>query len=118
MKPWLSLQSIDERHNLAKEIQIYLEMVGYEQGLRVDQSLPTLEEYWRLRMATSAVKITTAALLWVSNRGFALPKHRSLIIGSYACKVQLPAEVQDSKLLDDVYEAGNGITSMLVISPS
>lgn len=40
-------------------------MVGYEQGLRVDQALPTLEEYWRLRMATSAVKITTAALLFV-----------------------------------------------------
>ena len=45
-------------------------MVGYEQGLRVDQSLPTLEEYWRLRMATSAVKITTAALLLVYNRRF------------------------------------------------
>jgi hypothetical protein len=42
-------------------------MVGYEQGLRVDQSLPTLEEYWRLRMATSAVKITTAVLLLVKN---------------------------------------------------
>jgi hypothetical protein len=55
----------DERHNLAREIQTYLEMVGYEQGLRVDQSLPTLEEYWRLRMATSAVKITTACLLLV-----------------------------------------------------
>jgi hypothetical protein len=45
-------------------------MVGYEQGLRVDQSLPTLEEYWRLRMATSAVKITTAALLFVYKRTF------------------------------------------------
>jgi hypothetical protein len=56
----------DERHNLAKEIKIYLEMVGYEQGLRVDQSLPALGEYWRLRMATSAVKITTACLLLVS----------------------------------------------------
>lgn len=45
-------------------------MVGYEQGLRVDESLPTLEEYWRLRMATSAVKITTAALLSVYNRTY------------------------------------------------
>lgn len=67
-------QCIDERHNLAKEIRIYLEMVGYEQGLRVDQSLPTLEEYWRLRMATSAVKITTAALLLVYNPIFATVK--------------------------------------------
>jgi hypothetical protein len=53
---------------------MYLEMVGYEQGLRVDQSLPTLEEYWRLRMATSAVKITTAALLLVYTRIFATVK--------------------------------------------
>jgi len=42
-------------------------------------------------------------------------KHRQLRIGRYACKVQLPAEVQDSKLLDDVYEAGNGVTSMSVV---
>ncbi|KAK4560839.1 hypothetical protein LTR86_005419 [Recurvomyces mirabilis] len=59
-------EHVDERQNLAKEIRIYLEMVGYEQGLRMRSSLPTLEEYWRLRMATSAVKITTAALLSVS----------------------------------------------------
>jgi hypothetical protein len=49
-------------------------MVGYEHGLRVDQSLPTLEEYWRLRMATSAVKITTAVLLLVYHRRFAIVK--------------------------------------------
>jgi hypothetical protein len=111
---------VDERHNLAKEIRVYLEMVGYEQGLRVDQSLPTLEEYWRLRMATSAVKITTAALLLVYSitEDLLLSKHRSLIISSYTCKVQLPADVQDSKLLEDVYEAGNGVTSMLVIGLS
>jgi hypothetical protein len=36
--------------------------------------LPTLEEYWRLRMATSAVKVTTAALLLVYNRGFTIVK--------------------------------------------
>ncbi|KAJ5060111.1 isoprenoid synthase domain-containing protein [Bipolaris maydis] len=66
--------TLHERHNLAKEIRIYLEMVGYEQGLRVDQSLPTLEEYWRLRMATSAVKITTAALLSVYHRRYSAVK--------------------------------------------
>ncbi|EAT82359.1 hypothetical protein SNOG_10024 [Parastagonospora nodorum SN15] len=59
--------TLHERRNLAKEVRIYLEMVGYEQGLRVDQSLPTLEEYWRLRMATSAVKVVTATLLLVYN---------------------------------------------------
>lgn len=42
-------------------------------------------------------------------------RHQSLNIGSYACKVELPADVQDSQLLDDVYEAGNGVTSMSVI---
>jgi hypothetical protein len=42
-------------------------------------------------------------------------QHRELIIRRYACKVQLPADVQDSKLLDDVYEAGNGVTSMSVV---
>lgn len=47
-------------------------MVGYEQGLRVDESLPTLEEYWRLRKATSAVKITFATLMLVYNRRLAI----------------------------------------------
>ncbi|KAK3629972.1 hypothetical protein LTR56_017731 [Elasticomyces elasticus] len=68
-------------------------MVGREQKLQLTASMPSLEGYWRLGMETSAVKLLTATL-------------------RYTCEVQLPIEIQDSKLLNDLYEAANGLTSV------
>ena len=45
-----------------KEIEFFLEMSEQEQRVRLAQKVPTLEEYWRIRIGTSAVGVMIASV--------------------------------------------------------
>ncbi|RAL64505.1 hypothetical protein DID88_001980 [Monilinia fructigena] len=49
-----------QRQILLEELLFFMDCSEIEQRVRLSEKLPTVEEYWRCRMGTSAVGVTTA----------------------------------------------------------
>ena len=52
--------SIEQRHTLLTEIEFFMQTSEAEQHMRLQGSLPSLEEYTGCRMGTSAVGVCLA----------------------------------------------------------
>ena len=50
----------EQRRSLMKEIEFYIEMAELEQQVQLSGKLPTVQEYRRRRMGTSAVGVCLA----------------------------------------------------------
>lgn len=85
--------SEEQRQRFYTEIVYFMRMSRIEQNIRLAGRLPSLEEYWKFRMGTSAVAIGVAA-------------------GEYANLCTLPARIMDSTTMRKIWDETNIIISI------
>ncbi|KAK5701525.1 hypothetical protein LTR97_004340 [Elasticomyces elasticus] len=85
--------SIAQRHTLVKHMSHFIQQSLAEQKMILSQDIPELAAYWRMRLGTSAIDVTTAML-------------------EYAYDIELPAMIAQSAELQQLYLLTNEIISL------
>ncbi|KAK4958475.1 hypothetical protein LTR10_004903 [Elasticomyces elasticus] len=85
--------TIAQRHNFVKHMDHFIQQSFAEQKMILSQDVPELAAYWRMRLGTSAIDVTTAML-------------------EYAYDVELPALITRSAELQQLYLLTNEIISL------
>ena len=49
---------VEQRERIAYHMKIFMDMTEREQWLRMNKNSPSIEEYWRYRLGSSAVSVT------------------------------------------------------------
>lgn len=55
-------KSLEQRQNFYEELEFYISTTETEQKFHLDGRIPSLEEYWAVRMGTSAVGACLAVI--------------------------------------------------------
>ncbi|KAK5724854.1 hypothetical protein LTR15_004903 [Elasticomyces elasticus] len=85
--------TIAQRHNFVKHMDHFIQQSFAEQKMILSQDVPDLATYWRMRLGTSAIDVTTAML-------------------EYAYDIELPAMIAQSAELQQLYLLTNEIISL------
>ncbi|KAF2756046.1 terpenoid synthase [Pseudovirgaria hyperparasitica] len=86
--------SLDQRRRFYREIFRFMIASEDEQRLRLDGTVPTLEQYWQFRLGTSAVYIGVA-------------------VGEFSLPIQLPQYILENHHMQGIWDETNVIISII-----
>ncbi|EMC92457.1 hypothetical protein BAUCODRAFT_78588 [Baudoinia panamericana UAMH 10762] len=85
--------SLAQRRRLLDEMLFYIDKTSLEHRLIISNEIPTLDDYWGIRMGTSAIHVTTAML-------------------EYAYGLELSEDIARSSFMRDLFDITNEVISL------
>ena len=113
----LTLSCPDQCQRLYDEIEYFMSKSEVEQKVVLSGQVPTLSNYWKFRMGTSAVRVALAVneyVLFDLFNPFALIQNSpvNLELFRFACGTQIPQSVVWSTDMQTLWSTTNAIISM------